>query len=56
MNMIKENVLGKEVVLSGRIRRNKLFDNLEFVVNGVKELNIERENKRLIRELENYGG
>ncbi len=52
LNLIKENVLGKEVVLSGRIRKNKLFDNLEFVVNDVKELDVDSESKRLIRELE----
>ena len=56
LNLIKENVLGKEIVLSGKVRRNKMFDNLEFVVNDVKELNIAEESKRLIREIESYGG
>ncbi len=55
-DMIEENVLGKEVVLSGRIRRNKLFDNLELAVNNVKELNIKKETKKLIDEIESYGG
>lgn len=56
LNLIKESVLGKEVVLSGKIRKNKLFDNLEFVVDDVKNLDIESESKRLIREIEKYGG
>jgi len=55
-SMIKENVLGREVVLSGKVRRNKLFDNLELVVNDVKELDIVQESKRLITEIEKYGG
>jgi len=53
--MIKENVLGKETVLEGKIRKNKLFDTLEFVVNNIKELNIEKESKKLIDEIERYG-
>jgi replication factor A1 len=56
LNLIKENVLGREVVLGGRIRKSKIFDNLEFAVNDVKEINLESESKRLIREIEKYGG
>jgi len=55
-SMIKENVLGKEIVLSGKIRKNKLFDNLELVVNDVRELNVDEESKKLITEIESYGG
>jgi len=55
INMIKENVLGNEVVLSGRIQRNKLFDTLELVVNDVEELNIQEESKKLINEIERLG-
>ncbi|NCO96901.1 MAG: hypothetical protein COY38_05300 [Candidatus Aenigmarchaeota archaeon CG_4_10_14_0_8_um_filter_37_24] len=55
-NLIKENVLGKDVALSGKVRKNTMFDNLEMVVNDVKELNVEQESKRLIIEMENYGG
>ena len=51
INLIKENVLGNEVVLRGRIQRNKVFDTLELVVNDVKELNIQEESKRLINEI-----
>lgn len=56
LDLIEESVLGRDIVLSGRIRRNKLFENLELVVNDVKDLDIEKETKRLITEIENYGG
>jgi hypothetical protein len=55
MNSIKKNVLGKDIILSGRIRRNKLFDNLELVVNDAREPDITTESKRLIREIRSYG-
>ncbi len=55
VNLIKENVLGNEVVLSGRIQRNKIFDTLELVVNDVKELDVIEESKRLINEIKKVG-
>jgi len=32
------DVTGKEFVITGRVRRNKMFDRLEFVANDVKEV------------------
>lgn len=32
------DVIGKEFVIVGRVRRNKMFDRLEFVANDVKEV------------------
>lgn len=55
LNVIKESVLGNEVVLTGRIQRNKVFDTLEIVVNDVKELDILEESKKLINEIERLG-
>lgn len=37
----KEELLGKELWLSGRARTNKLFGNLEFIVSDVLEVNVE---------------
>jgi ssDNA-binding replication factor A large subunit len=51
MNLIRQNVLGNEIIIRGRIQKNKIFDNLEMIVNDVKELNIEDETKRLINEI-----
>ncbi len=37
--MQRQNLLGKEMVFSGEIRMNAFFNNPEFVVDGVKEVN-----------------
>jgi hypothetical protein len=42
------NILGKEFIMIGKARRNKMFNRLEFVVNNVKEVDaIEEANKIL---------
>ena len=51
MNLIKQNALGNEIIMRGRIQKNKIFETLEMIVNDVKELNIEEESKKLINEL-----
>lgn len=45
------DVLGKEFLMSGRVRRNKMFNRLEFVANNVKDIDIESEAKKLINNL-----
>ena len=45
------NVLGKEFVLYGRIRKNKLFNRLEFVANNIKEIDEENEANKIINNL-----
>ncbi|MEM5793032.1 MAG: OB-fold nucleic acid binding domain-containing protein [Candidatus Aenigmatarchaeota archaeon] len=52
LSMIKENTLGKEVILSGRIKNNKMFDRLEFVVNDIRDLDIKGECKNLLTQIE----
>ena len=37
----KKEILGKEMIFSGNVRKNSFFDNLEFVVEDVKELNVD---------------
>lgn len=49
---LKNRLLGKEIVVSGRIKKNKVFDRLELVVNVCKHLNISEESKRLAKEIE----
>lgn len=51
MSLIKNNVLGNEFVFKGRIKKNKIFDTLELVVNDVEELDIEEESKKVINEI-----
>jgi len=45
------DVLGKEFIMVGRIRKNKMFNRLEFVANNVKEVNIENEANKIINNL-----
>ena len=35
----RENILGKEMLFFGNARTNKFFNNLEFIVNGIREIN-----------------
>lgn len=44
----RESLLGKEFNFSGNVRQNKLFGNLEFIIDDVKEIEIES----LIQSLE----
>jgi len=37
----RQDLLGKEMLFSGQVRKNQLYDNLEFFVNEWKEINID---------------
>ena len=43
-----EAILGKEMIFSGNVRKNNFFNNEEFIVDGVKEVNLDE----LISQLE----
>lgn len=45
----REDLLGKEFVFSGNVRRNNFFNNEEFIIDGVKEIDLDG----LISELQN---
>lgn len=45
----REDLLGKEMFFSGVVRENKLFNNLEFFINNIEEVDVEK----LINKLEN---
>ena len=51
IGLIKDNALGNEIIMKGRVQKNKIFDALEMIVNEVEGLNVEKESKRLINEL-----
>ena len=53
--IVKNNVLGKELIFIGRIRKNKFFNRLELLVNDIKHLNYIEESKKLVEKVENYG-
>ncbi len=56
IDLIKKNALGNEVIMKGRVQKNKIFDTLEMIVNKVEGLDIEKESKRLINELKTLSG
>jgi hypothetical protein len=37
----KEKLLGKEMLFSGEVRMNKFFNNSEFIINEVREVNVD---------------
>ena len=37
----KQNLLGKEMIFSGTVRLNKFFNNQEFIIDSVKELDLD---------------
>jgi len=46
------DVLGKEFIITGKTRRNKMFNRLEFVANSVKEVDVVEEANKIINMLE----
>jgi len=51
INLVKENTLGNEIIVRGRIQKNKIFDAMEIIANEVEEIDVEKESKRLIDEI-----
>jgi replication factor A1 len=47
-NAKKKELLGKEMVINGQVRKNQMFDNNEFIVSDVQDIDIDK----LIAELE----
>jgi len=45
------NILGKEYIMAGRLRKNKLFDRLEFVANHVRDVDVVHEANKLLNRL-----
>jgi ssDNA-binding replication factor A large subunit len=42
------NILGKEFVFAGRVRKNKMFGRLEFIASDVKEINVMDEVNKIL--------
>ncbi len=49
---IKDKILGKELILIGRVRKNRISDGLEMTVNDFKAINPLEESKRLVDDVE----
>jgi ssDNA-binding replication factor A large subunit len=50
--LVGEKIIGKEFVLIGKVKKNKMFDRIEMVVNDCKDLNALEESKKLAEEIE----
>jgi len=52
LDAVRKSVLGREVIVSGKVKKNKFFDKLEMVADSVKDINPIEESKRLVEEIE----
>ena len=52
IELVKEKLLGRQIQLLGRVKKNKIFNRLELIVNDFKELDLLEKSKRLIGEIE----
>jgi len=53
---IEEKLIGKEFLIKGRIKKNKMFDRLEMIASDCKDINIFEESKNLFEELTKVAG
>ena len=44
----KQDLLGKEMLITGQVRKNQMYNNNEFIVSGLDEIDIDK----IIEELE----
>jgi len=51
IKMVGESVLGNDMILRGRVKKNELLDNMEMIVNDFSQVNIQEESKMLIDEI-----
>jgi replication factor A1 len=49
---IRDRSLGKELLLVGKVKKNKVFNQLEMLVDEIKEINPLEESKRIADEIE----
>ena len=50
-NIVAEKILGREVLIEGRVRKNQQFERTEMIVNSIGQLNISDETEKLIGQL-----
>ena len=55
-DVLTERLLGKELVIQGRVKKNKDFNRFELIASGIKEINPLEESKRIAEELERDNG
>ena len=52
-DFVEDVILGKEVIVKGRVKKNKQFDRLEMIANHVEDLNPIEESMKLLEEIAN---
>jgi replication factor A1 len=50
--IISKNLLGRAIVISGRVKKNKIYDRLEMMANNFKDLDTREEARRLVAAVE----
>jgi Replication factor-A C terminal domain len=53
---ISGNMLGRELIISGKVKKNKMFDRLEMMANDFKDINVLEEINKLADEIELRSG
>jgi hypothetical protein len=53
---ISGNMLGRELIISGKVKKNKMFDRLEMMANDFKDINVLEESNKLVDEIESRVG
>lgn len=50
-HFITEKLIGRELILIGKVKKSNIFDRLELMVNDFKDLSVSEESKRLVDEI-----
>jgi ssDNA-binding replication factor A large subunit len=49
---IKDKLLGRELIISGKVKKNQMFERLEMMANDFKDINVLDESKKILEEIE----
>jgi replication factor A1 len=52
-SFLEERLLGKEIIVEGRVKKNEVYDRLEMIATNIKPFNPTEESYKLVEELEN---
>lgn len=52
LDVVARNITGREIIISGKAKKNNFFDNLEMIVDSIKDINPVEESKRIVEALE----
>jgi len=55
LKLIEQKLLGNEFIITGKVKRNEMFDRKELIVSKIENLNALEESKRLVEDIERVG-